>query len=185
MTPHELRRSSRQRRHPVRFQPDFGPARQWQSDMISHYALSLLSVSDSDDDITSSVFTQSDWNEIYSCLADMDLELATHQPCISHALDVAFPAKIKNDPDSPTFHEAITGEYEYEYWEAMDKEIAGLGKCNTWTCIPRSSIGKDYPKGPVLPSTWALKVKCKVDFSFQKFKAHFCVRGDVQKCVTH
>ena len=86
-------------------------------------------------------------------MTDIDLELATHQPCISHALDVAFPAKIKNDPDSPTFHEAITGEYEYEYWEAMDKEIAGLGKRNTWTCIPRSLIGKDYPKGPVLPST--------------------------------
>ena len=115
------------RRHPVRVQPDFGPARQWQSDIISHFAVSLLSASDSDDDTTSSVLTQFDWNEIYSCLADMDLELVTHQPCISHALDVALPAKIKNDPDSPTFHDAITGEYEDEYWEAMDKEIAGLG----------------------------------------------------------
>ena len=96
----------------------------------------------------------------------MDLELATHQPCVSHALDVAFLAKIKNDSNSLLFQEAITGEFEDEYWEAMDKEIAGLGKCNTWICIPRSSIGRDYPKEPVLPSTWALRVKCKVNFSF-------------------
>ena len=114
------------RRHPVRFQPDFGPARQWQSDIISHFAVSLLFASDSDDDTTSSVFTQSDWNEIYSVLADMDLELAFHQLCVSHALDVAFSAKIKNDFDSPSFQEAITEEFEDEYWEAIDKEIAGL-----------------------------------------------------------
>ena len=94
--------------------------------MISHFAVSLFTASDSDDDTISSVFLQSDWNEIYSCLADMDLELATHQPCVRHALDVAFPAKIKNDPDSPSFQEAITGEFEDEYWKAMDQEIAGL-----------------------------------------------------------
>ena len=147
---------------PVHFQSDFGPARRWQSDMITHFAVSLLSVTDYD-----TTLSQSDWDEIYSYLANIDMELATLQPRVSHAYDVAFPAHAKdNDPDSPSFHEAITGEYEDEYWEAMDKEIAGLGKCNTWTCIPRSSIGKDYPKGPVLPSTWALKVKHKVDFSF-------------------
>ena len=147
--------------------------------MVSHYAVSLLSITDHD-----AVFSQSDWDEIYGYLADMNLELAIQQPCVSHALDVAFPAKTNNDPDSPMFQEAITGEYENEYWEAMDKEIAGLDKRNTWTSIPRSSIGKEYPKGPVLPSTWALKIKRKVDFSFRKFKARFCVRGDVQKRVT-
>ena len=88
--------------------------------MISHYAFCLLSAVQ-DDSTHDSIFTQSDWSEINSYLADMDLELATHQPCVSHALDIAFPAKVKNDPDSPTFHEAITGEYEDEYWQAMDK----------------------------------------------------------------
>ena len=86
-------------------------------------------------------------------------ELSTQQPCVSHLFDVALSAKAKDDPDSPSFHNAITGEYADEYWEAMDKEIEGLSKRNTWTCIPRSSIGKEYPKGPVLPSTWALKIK--------------------------
>ena len=79
--------------------------------MISHFAFCLLSVTE-DDSPNISVFSQSDWNDIYSCLADIDLELATCQPCVSHALDIAFPAKVKNDPDSPTFQEAITGEYE-------------------------------------------------------------------------
>jgi hypothetical protein len=146
--------------------------------MVSHLATTLQA---SDDD---KAMDQDDWEEIYSCLADMDMEMTIRSPSVTHQLDMAFSAKAKNDPDSSSFHEAITGEYEQEYWDAMDKEVVGLGKRNTWICIPRSSIGKDYPQGPVLPSTWVLKVKRKADFSFHMFKARFCVRGDVQKRVT-
>ena len=144
--------------------------------MVSHFANFIFEAS-----FDSKTFNDDDWDEIYSCLVDIDMELMTKGPCVSHAHDVSFSAKAKNDPDSPMFHEAITGEHADDYWIVMDKEIKGLGKRNTWTCIPRSLIGKDHPQGPVLPSTWALKVKHKVDFSFRTFKAQFCVRGDVQK----
>ena len=69
---------------------------------------------------------------------------------VCYALDDAFSAKLMNDSDYPTFQEAITGKYEDElklkYWESMGKKIAALGKCNTWTCIPKSLIRKNIPK---------------------------------------
>ena len=35
--------------------------------------------------------------------------------------------------------------------------------------------------GELLPTTWAFKIKHHTDYSIRKFKARFCVRGDVQK----
>ena len=33
----------------------------------------------------------------------------------------------------------------------------------------------------VLPGTWSLKFKRKPDWTIRKFKARYCVRGDIQK----
>ena len=85
-----------------------------------------MSLTSEDDDFIH--LSHSDLNEMYSYLADMDCEISTQQPSVSHLFDVALSAKVKDDPDSPSFHDAITGEYADEYWEAMDKEIEGLSK---------------------------------------------------------
>ena len=64
-----------------------------------------------------------------------------------------------------------------EYWEAMKSEIEALVKRETWELIPRSQV----PKGdPIVPGTWAFKCKRRPDGTFRKFKARWCVRGDVE-----
>lgn len=88
----------------------------------------------------------------------------------------------KEDSDTPSFFEAMSGQYKEEYEKAMKEEIISLIKRNTWTCVLRSQVpmtaqGK---KHPVLKSTWAFKLKRFPDGSVMKFKARFCVRGDQQ-----
>ena len=58
------------------------------------------------------------------------------------------------------------------------EEVDNLEKRKTWTVIAQSSV----PEGAeIIPSTWAFKCKRFPDGSFRKFKARFCVRGDIQK----
>ena len=63
----------------------------------------------------------------------------------------------------------------------MDEEIDNLVKRRTWDVIKRSDIGVKYKLGQIVPTTWAFKKKRYPDFTFRKFKARFCVRGDKQK----
>lgn len=171
--PIELRCSSRSRKPPTHFQPGWGSARAWKSDQVAALALTLEQGLQDEKPLKTEgqePFMSDDWNEIISCLAEMDMELSLKRPRVDHALDVSLKAKTAHDPDSPSFTEAITGEYADEYWKAMDEEVRNLEKRGTWTMIPRKSIGTEYPQGPVLPGTWVLKCKRKVDYSFRKFK---------------
>jgi hypothetical protein len=59
--------------------------------------------------------------------------------------------------------------------EAMKKEIQSLISQNTWKFIPREDATR------VIKSTWVFKLKSFPDGSASKFKARFCVRGDMQK----
>ena len=96
----------------------------------------------------------------------------------------AYAAKFKvNDPDNPSFNEALTGQYAAEFSAAMIKEIKTLIAINTWTPIPRTKVPltKDGQKRPILPGTWAFKIKRLPDGTVSKFKARYCVRGDKQK----
>ena len=89
----------------------------------------------------------------------------------------ALAAKKKTgDPDQPMYHEAMVSDQADEWRRAMDEEIINLVKRKTWELVPRSEA-----KSPIIPGTWAFKCKRKPDGSFRKFKARFCVRGDVQK----
>ena len=56
----------------------------------------------------------------------------------------------------------------------MDTAIDHLNKRNTWTLVPRGNK-------KTIPGTWAFRVKRKPDGSLNKFKARFCVRGDLQQ----
>lgn len=96
----------------------------------------------------------------------------------------AYAAKHRtNDPDNPTYNDALTGIHSSEYEAAMIKEIQQLMKQKTWTPIARSKVPSfsDKKSRPVLKGTWAFKLKRLPDGTPLKFKARYCVRGDLQK----
>ena len=57
------------------------------------------------------------------------------------------------DPDTPTFHEAMSGLEADKYIEAMKEEIMNLKRMNTWIMVDRE------PRMKVLKGTWAFKLK--------------------------
>ena len=89
----------------------------------------------------------------------------------------ALKARKSNDPDTPTFGEAMRSQNREEFIKAMDLEVNDLVKHETWQTVLRSSL----PEGAnVIPGTWAFKIKRLPDATIAKFKARFCVRGDRQ-----
>jgi hypothetical protein len=79
------------------------------------------------------------------------------------------------DPDSPTFHQAMNGEYAEQYIEAMQLEVSTLIQQRSWTMVPRT------PGFKVLKGTWVFKLKRLPDGSPSRFKARYCARGDLQQ----
>jgi len=95
----------------------------------------------------------------------------------------AYAAKMrKNDPDNPSYHQAMNGADVDSYVEAMKKEITQLVKQNTWKIVKRDTIPltPSGQKRTILKGTWAFKLKRLPDGSPHKFKARFCCRGDMQ-----
>jgi hypothetical protein len=90
-----------------------------------------------------------------------------------------------HDPDTPTYHEALTGVHAHKYEEAMKIEIRQLIKQSAWRPILRSKVPttSDGKRRSVLRGTWAFKLKRLPDGSPSKFKARYCVRGDLQREV--
>ena len=87
-----------------------------------------------------------------------------------------------NGPDNPSFNEAMFGKELDKYIEALQKEIAQLVKQKTWEVIPHSKVPLS-PNGKqcrVLKATWAFKLKQLPDGSPSKYKAQYCVQGDLQ-----
>lgn len=87
----------------------------------------------------------------------------------------ALAAKRGNDPDNPSYDEAMSGEHQSDYLKAAVLELKTLQedlKC--WTLVRRTANMN------VLPSTWAFKCKRFPDGRIKKFKARFCARGDRQ-----
>ena len=90
----------------------------------------------------------------------------------------AYAAKFKTyNDDNPSFNMAMSGKYAHEWQKAMVTEVKGILKQKTWTSVPRADVPKSTP---VLPGTWAFKLKRLPDGSLLKFKARYCVRGDKQ-----
>ena len=59
----------------------------------------------------------------------------------------------------------------------MDDEIQSLITRDTWEIFLRKSVADHN----MLPGTWSFKCKRKPDWTIRKFKARYCVRGDIQK----
>lgn len=114
--------------------------------------------------------------------ADMSTDFSTGDV---HCTDPrAYAAKHKvHDPDMPSYTEALTGKHSEEYIAAMKKEIGQLIKQRTWTPMFRKDVPptKAGDRRPILKGTWAFKLKRLPDGTPSKFKARYCVRGDLQK----
>jgi hypothetical protein len=88
-----------------------------------------------------------------------------------------YAAKKTRDTDNPSFHEAMHGDHQEQYLEAMEIDISSLLQQTTWKSTPRSEAPH------VLKSTWVFKLKRLPDRTHSKFKERLCVRGDLQKEV--
>ena len=89
---------------------------------------------------------------------------------------------LTTSSDNPSYTEATTGSHAPEYIAAMKTEINQLLRQRTWERVDRSAVppGPDGTKRKILPGTWAFKLKRLPDGTPLKFKARYCVRGDLQ-----
>ena len=87
-------------------------------------------------------------------------------------------SKKGNDPDFPTFHQAMMRPDAEEWKEAMKEELQTLIKLKTWTVVSREEAVRKGKK--VIKSTWAFRQKRSPDGLPTKKKARCCVRGDQQ-----
>ena len=87
-------------------------------------------------------------------------------------------AVVKKDPDTFTFDEAMRSEFVDKWIEAMKAELNQIESADTWIEVPISSV-----TGKIIPGTWVLRIKRSPDGDIKKFKARFCVRGDLQDGV--
>ena len=82
----------------------------------------------------------------------------------------------ENNPDIFSYDEAMRSEHRTEWIKAAIKEIVALENFGCWEEVPFESA-----TSKVLPGTWVFRVKRAPDGSFKKFKARYCIRGDLQE----
>ena len=160
-----LRRSSRASKPVDRYTDnDFGPHSQWKTSNVK--AMAAV--------ITSYHWKPDEWTKISALPATIDRESV-----IDKVQPHAFAAmQHTKNPDLPTYAEAMSGDHAEDYWEAMRKEIANLVKRNVWEVVPRSTV----PEGvKTVPGTWSFRCKRRPSGDFLKFKARWCLRGDIMK----
>ena len=73
--------------------------------------------------------------------------------------------------------EALYGKNTDKYFKAMYDEIQSLMRRYTLVIV----LMKSFADHNVLPVTWSLDCKRKLDCTIRNFKAQYCVRGDIQK----
>ena len=82
------------------------------------------------------------------------------------------------DPDIFTFDEAMNSEHKQKWIDAMMLEVKQIEEADTWIEVPISEVLEK-----IIPGTWVLRIKRSPDGEIKKFKARFCVRGDLQDGV--
>ena len=84
-----------------------------------------------------------------------------------------------SDPDTLSFDKAMRDVDHVEKWlGAAGVEISALEKNGTWIEVPISEATTR-----ILPGTWVFKRKRTPDGVVFKYKARYCVRGDLQETV--
>ena len=163
-----LRRSTR-----VRKTPEF-----FHQDKRCHTAISCFCQSVAKNLVQCALGCEHDFRYIMALLTDIDFgALDTVHPGINQCPHALTGKSKKNDPDAPTWNEAMTGPHRDDFLAEMEQEIKNLEAIDTWQVIPKSQLRRD---ARILPSTWAFKIKRYPDGRFRKIKSRFCVRGDRQ-----
>ena len=110
--------------------------------------------------------------------SDLDLGLLN---TVDHRAFAA-KSKKKKDPDMPSYFEALSSPEAEEWIKAMQTEVKELLRIKTWTRMDRSAVplGPDGKPRRILKGTWAFKLKRLPDGTPLKYKARYCVRGDLQ-----
>ena len=107
-----------------------------------------------------------------SFYADLFLSFGHHPPSV-------LSARASKDPDTLSWDEAMNdGQYKPEWLKAAQIEIDALVKKETWEEVKTSDATTK-----ILPGTWVFRRKRTPDGRIKKFKARFCVRGDLQENV--
>ena len=98
-------------------------------------------------------------------------------------MDLAHPISFKaasgkaSDPDLFSYDEAMQDLVHRSKWmEAAQAEISALETKGTWVEVPLSDA-----KSKILPGTWVFCVKRSPDGEIRKYKARYCIRGDLQE----
>jgi len=84
--------------------------------------------------------------------------------------------KVNADPDTLTYNEAMA-DLDRDCWlELMLVEITSLESMEAW-----DEAFTDEARTRILPGTWVFRRKRNFDGMVTKFKARYCVRGDLQE----
>ncbi|CAJ1937225.1 unnamed protein product [Cylindrotheca closterium] len=100
---------------------------------------------------------------------------------LEHSHDCSFipssyKARATKDPDVFTYNEAVNGPNSEKWTAAAKKEIEELEGKLTWIEVPMSKA-----KTKIIPGTWVFRVKRNPSGEMTKFKARYCVRGDLEE----
>ena len=86
--------------------------------------------------------------------------------------------KATSDPDTLSWHEAMAADDREEFLKAAELEIKTLEDNETWVEVPKSEA-----KGRIIPGTWTFKRKRTPDGTISRYKARYCLRGDLMEKV--
>ena len=116
-----------------------------------------------------------DTDDTLSLLAEWDVEGCMDTPSKFHMRESYVFNTQSHDPDTPTYMEELSGKTPEECFKAMADEIQSFMRRDTWEIVSRKLVADHN----VLPETWYFKCKRKPDWTIRKFKARYCVRGDI------
>ena len=109
----------------------------------------------------------------------LDIEVANPMTFLQDASHLSqLNIASKCDPDTLMYHEAMAAHDREQFLEAMELEITQLTERATWTIVPRNQALNRGKR--VLPGTWTFRRKRYPDGRIKKYKARFCVRGDLE-----
>jgi Reverse transcriptase (RNA-dependent DNA polymerase) len=94
-------------------------------------------------------------------------------------IEPEFHKAARSDPDTLSYDEAKRDSENWDSWsKAMQDEVKALESQGTWDEVPKSDA-----KDKIIPGTWVFRRKRSPDGDIKKYKARFCVRGDLQEGV--
>eukprot|EP00957_Ditylum_brightwellii_P052157 3954582-Ditylum_brightwellii.AAC.1 len=95
-----------------------------------------------DQTVIGRLLLEEEWTDIQAMIASLDAGNSFIHPKTHHMTDIALAA-VKNDPDTPNLVEALSGESEPHFREAMSNEVKAIKARKTWTLIHKKHLPKN------------------------------------------